>query len=166
MITRKQLDLEEVLAYVGITGLPKAVNLEKSKRVWATAILEVRKNNGTSSYAYTYNRYGAEPHFVKIWGSTGAIIEIMSVHPIYYLSKEYIPKFNGREEMDKYIATEYGLDINYVKTLDDDKIKTLVYNRAIDAEITFIKQEGEDEYKLKQLSQNEKIFKEITGDKK
>ena len=163
MITQKEKYLLEVLEYAGLTTLPKRFDPEKDKKVWVDAILEVRKVDGSSSYAYAKNVYGKSPRYVKVWGKSAAIAEILGVYPVSFLSKEYIPVMSNRKDVVSFIARMYGASEAKVASYTDDELKTLAYAAAIKNQQIALSQSGKDKYVLEnQMSYEEAVDKSKT----
>lgn len=143
MIKQSEKDLQVILGYAGLSKLPKAFDAEKSKKVWIDAILEVRKCDCTVSYAYAYNVFGKSPRIIKLAGTSAAIREIVSVHPINYLTKEFLPDLSTKEEIIDYLTSVYNVPKEKVQMCDGDELKTLLYTSCIEKQIMSIKQEKE-----------------------
>lgn len=141
MLTQKDNDLQEILGYANLTRLPRALDTSKSKKVWVDGILEVRKVDCTVSYAYAYNRYGRDPFIVRTVGTAAAIREILSVHPINYLTKEFLPDVSSREDIIGYLSTVYGMRREDLSGMDADRLKLLLYTSCVDRQIDSIKME-------------------------
>lgn len=165
MITRKQKEEREILEYAGVTSMPRVWIKDKSNRIWVSAIIEIRKVDMTTSYAFAYNRYNLTPKYIKVLGTSSGIKEIISIHPVSYLDKAYLPKFNSIEELREQISKLYNVDIKTVNKYSEDVIINLAYNYAIEWQVMKLKQEGSDKYTLNNFMKNEKIFREITEGK-
>lgn len=140
MITRETIDLQNILDYANVVKLPKEWHEETSKKVWVDAIIKVKKSDCTTSYAYCYNNYGEEPKIVKVEGTAAMIVGFENIYPINYLSKDFFPKFETREEIVEYVAKAYNGNVEDTGALSDEEIKTLAYSYAINRQIMFMKE--------------------------
>lgn len=152
-----------VLEYTGVTTLPRRWVEGKSTRVWVTAILEVRKIDGTESYAVADNVYGGDPHYKKAFGTASAINTILGIYPLSYLEKDYIPQAKNADELRAFFAEATSISAEKLAGLSDAQLKTLTYNYAIMKQRVNTSAAGKDQYRLKRMIQNAKIYKEITG---
>lgn len=162
MITKKEQNLLEVLEYTGLTTLPKKFDPEKGKKVWVDAILEVRKIDGSSSYAYAKNVYGKKPRYVKVWGNSAAIVEVLSVHPVSFLSKEFMPAMANRKDVVSFVARMFGASEEKVASYSDEDLKTLAFTAAIKNQQMVLAQGGKDKYVL----ENQMSYEEATNKSK
>lgn len=165
MLTKKEKDLMSVLEYAGVASLPRLWVSGRSNRIWVSAILEVRKVDGSESYAFADNVYGREPHYRKVWGNMAAISSIVGIHPTQYLEKDYIPQFKTIEDLRKLMAIAYDVPEEVIAKYSDEDVKNLAYNNALSRQRMFMAQEGEEKYRNKQRIENAKIYREITGSK-
>lgn len=140
MITEKELELQEILDYTNVTKLPKAYDEAKSKKIWVDAIIEIRKKNGTTSYAYAYNDYGHAPIYKKMVGGMSVITGIANIYPLNYLSKDFLPHFENRDDIVKYVSEAYKTDMEKINALEDDGLKTLAYSYAIKRQIMYMEE--------------------------
>ena len=141
MIEQKDKDLQEILSYANLTRLPRALDTTKSKKVWVDAILEVRKVDCTVSYVYAYNRYGQFPMVTRAVGTAAAIREVLSIHPINYLTKEFLPDVSTRDEIIKYLSAMYNEDGKVLDAMSGDELKTLLYASCVDRQADSIRME-------------------------
>lgn len=162
MITKKEQSLLEVLEYTGLTTLPKKFDPEKGKKVWVDAILEVRKVDGSSSYAYAKNVYGKKPRYIKVWGNSAAIVEVLSIHPVSFLSKEFMPVMANRKDVVNFVARMFGASTEKVASYSDEDLKTLAYSAAIKNQQMVLAQGGKDKYVL----ENQMSYEEATNKSK
>lgn len=165
MITNKEKELMAALEYAGVASMPKPWVSGKSNRIWVSAILEVRKIDGSESYAFADNIYGKEPRYKKVWGNTAAIVGIVSIHPTSYLERDYIPQFKTMDDLRKLMAVAYNVSEDVIAKYSDDDVKNLAYNNALARQRMFMAQEGEEKYRNKEKIENAKIYREITGSK-
>ena len=140
MITRETLDLRNILDYANVVKLPKEWHEDSSKKIWVDAILKIRKSDCTTTYAYAYNNYGDDPKIVRVEGTASMIAEILGIYPINYLTKDFMPKFETRDEIIDYVTKAYNNDKKDIDALTDDEIKTLAYSYAIGRQIAYMKQ--------------------------
>lgn len=140
MITKQEKDLISALEYAGIAELPKEWQQGKSKRIWVAAILKIRKSDMSTSYAFAYNNYNSTPQYVKVWGASAAIAEILGIYPTAYLEKDYLPTFKDNEDKNAKLAIIYDVPKEQFANLTDDEARELTIKYAIGRQILFMKQ--------------------------
>lgn len=141
MITKQEKDLISALEYANIAELPKEWQQGKSKRIWVSAILKIRKSDMSTSYAFAYNNYNSSPQYVKVWGAAAAIAEVIGIYPIAYLEKDYLPTFKDKADMLAKLAVIYDIPQEKLDSLTDEQAKELTVKYAIGRQILFMKQQ-------------------------
>lgn len=107
MSTLKEKTLLDALSFVGLRTLPTKAEKEDN---YLSAIVEVAKIDGTTSYALQKTREDLTKYIAKDFGTISTIKEIVSIHPFEFLKEKYV--FNGttKEEKIQYLKKMYDND--------------------------------------------------------
>lgn len=105
MSTLKEKTLLDALSFVSLRTLP--TKAEKEDNNYLSAIVEVVKVDGTTSYALQKTREDLTKYIAKDFGTISTIKEIVSIHPFEFLKEKYV--FNGttKEEKIEYLKKMY-----------------------------------------------------------
>lgn len=104
MSTFKEKTLLDALSFVSLRTLPTKVEDDDN---YLSAIVEVAKVDGTTSYALQKTRDDLTKYIAKDFGTISTIKEIVSIHPFEFLKEKYV--FNGttKEEKIQYLKKMY-----------------------------------------------------------
>lgn len=104
MSTLKEKTLLDALSFVSLRTLPTKAEDDDN---YLSAIVEVVKVDGTTSYALQKTREDLTKYIAKDFGTISTIKEIISIHPFEFLKEKYV--FNGttKEEKIEYLKKMY-----------------------------------------------------------
>jgi hypothetical protein len=104
MSTLKEKTLLDALSFVSLRTLPTKAEEDDN---YLSAIVEVVKVDGTTSYALQKTRDDLTKYIAKDFGTISTIKEIVSIHPFEFLKEKYV--FNGttKEEKIQYLKKMY-----------------------------------------------------------
>lgn len=122
MISRIEEDsLYEALNYLRLSEMPDEYNPE-SGNIWVKSLVRVRKMDTSISYAVALNNGRGGYRFVKDFGRTSQIIEVLNNFPLAFLEKRDIPSFRRQEDFIEFLK-EYGYDEDECRSLISRKDK-------------------------------------------
>lgn len=109
----------------------------KDGEIFVRALVRVLKSNNREAYCYAINDGTNNPVIKKSFGSVAQIVRIISIHPLSVLNRNYIPKFNEKNEVRMHLCRA-GESNDYLSRLFNEnteenkaKIKALVIKYSI-----------------------------------
>lgn len=125
----KEESLKRALEATQSLELPRQMTSEET-RFWIEAIILVRKQNATLSYAVAKHRGDGSINFTQDFGLMSPIAGVVSIHPYLYLDDAFVPDGDA-EYLRHKIAGYYS---------NDPEKKERILN-ATEEELEFIKVE-------------------------
>lgn len=133
MTNKDRLEFE-VCQELGIPCIPPKLNPDDD-RVWVYAVAKIITYDMRHSYAVVKNGVVGSPIILRTFTSGGCAM-IESLHPYRHLNKEFLPKKKDNASIRSFIAKSYGVPQEEVDALPDDKIRNLMLNYSIEAQIS------------------------------
>lgn len=104
MSTLKEKTLLDALSFVSLRTLPTKAEEDDN---YLSAIVEVVKVDGTTSYALQKTREDLTKYIAKDFGTISTIKEIVSIHPFEFLKEKYVFSGTTKEEKIQYLKKMY-----------------------------------------------------------
>lgn len=104
MSTLKEKTLLDALSFVSLRTLPTKTEDDDN---YLSAIVEVVKVDGTTSYALQKTREDLTKYIAKDFGTISTIKEIVSIHPFEFLKEKYVFSGTTKEEKIQYLKKMY-----------------------------------------------------------
>ena len=104
MSTLKEKTLLDALSFVSLRTLPTKAEDDDN---YLSAIVEVVKVDGTTSYALQKRRQDLTKYIAKDFGTISTIKEIVSIHPFEFLKEKYVFSGTTKEEKIQYLKKMY-----------------------------------------------------------
>lgn len=104
MSTLKEKTLLDALSFVSLRTLPTKAEDDDN---YLSAIVEVVKVDGTTSYALQKTREDLTKYIAKDFGTISTIKEIVSIHPFEFLKEKYVFSGTTKEEKIQYLKKMY-----------------------------------------------------------
>lgn len=104
MSTLKEKTLLDALSFVSLRTLPTKAEEDDN---YLSAIVEVVKVDGTTSYALQKTREDLTKYIAKDFGTISTIKEIVSIHPFEFLKEKYVFSGTTKEEEIQYLKKMY-----------------------------------------------------------
>lgn len=104
MSTLKEKTLLDALSFVSLRTLPTKAEEDDN---YLSAIVEVVKVDGTTSYALQKTREDLTKYIAKDFGTISTIKEIISIHPFEFLKEKYVFSGTTKEEKIQYLKKMY-----------------------------------------------------------
>lgn len=94
----KEKSLLDALSFCDLRQLPEE---DKKEFIWVRALGLVEKVNGTSNYVVLRANSVTDYSIVKDFGSTAAIVRVVSVYPYEFLDSKFLPDFKGAKKEER-----------------------------------------------------------------
>lgn len=122
MVSKLEQSLFEVLDHTKQPALPELLKEDETK-VWAEAIVLVKKTNASTNYAYAINNGFGKPDIARDFGDVCAIHSVTEIYPYKFLQPKYTPDLRSTEKVDEYLTVRYkNTDkADYIKELIESK---------------------------------------------
>ena len=104
MSTLKEKTLLDALSFVSLRTLPTKAEDDDN---YLSAIVEVVKVDGTTSYALQKTREDLTNYIAQDFGTISTIKEIVSIHPFEFLKEKYVFSGTTKEEKIQYLKKMY-----------------------------------------------------------
>lgn len=161
-LDKLQTELRAALDYLNISQIPEKLSSEE-KRIWVTALLEVRKSDFSRSYAIGRNIYGKSPKIYKTFGNPAMIKQIVNIYPITWLESKFVPAIKSKDDVIDYITKYYNVQREAVAKQNNEDLKSLLYSSAIERQSLSQNEKAGEAYELPVFKGTEEIFMEIGG---
>lgn len=149
-MTYEEKTLAEAMSYAKVPKLPEEYKATGIK-IWARAIVKVKKYNGRSNYALAVNDGSGSPRIVKDFGEMIGIKTFEAIYPYEYVTDEKMPSLRNKKDIIAFLGV-YGYN--------EDDITALLANTDAEGNAKTDEQKSSDKALVK--SYIEKIaLKEI-----
>ena len=132
----KDLSLSKALSALSLPELPKQYRDDCSE-YWLEAIVLVRKQNLSNSYAVAKRGADGKIIYKADFGDISPISGLISIHPYMYLNKSVYMPFENVEQMRQALVQYIGADeeaIEAVEELPDSEVEYQMLQIAIEAQ--------------------------------
>lgn len=126
--------LWEALEYCKCHELPDEL---KDGEIFVKAIVKVLKSNSMEGFCIAVNDGTGKPDIKKSFGSVAQIVQVLSIHPLSVLDRNYVPSFGNIDDVTNFLLRR-GENYEYIKSLvdsdkteDKEKLKALVIRHCI-----------------------------------
>ncbi len=133
-MTQEEKTLADALSYAKVVELP-AEYKATSMKIWARAIVKVKKYNGRCNYALAINDGSGSPRVVKDFGEMVGIKTFEGIYPYEYVTDEKMPSLRNKKDIIAFLAM-YGYE--------EEKIATLLGNTDAEGNAKTDEQKAED----------------------
>lgn len=107
MRSKTRESLIKALSYCSLRELPE---MDSGEDIWIKALAIVEKSTGEECLvSLSKDPYTLKNKVSRDFGSTGAIVKYISIHPYLYLSDNFMPKFRDKNKDSR---------VEYLKRLD------------------------------------------------
>ena len=132
----KDLSLSKALSALSLPELPKQYR-DDCGEYWLEAIVLVRKQNLSNSYAVAKRGADGKIVYKADFGDVSPISGLISIHPYMYLNKSVYMPFENVEQMRKALIQYIGADeeaVEAVEELPDSEVEYQMLQIAIEAQ--------------------------------
>ena len=136
MANIKDLSLSKALSALSLPELPKQYR-DDCGEYWLEAIVLVRKQNLSNSYAVAKRGADGKIIYKADFGDISPISGLISIHPYMYLNKSVYMPFENVEQMRKALIQYIGADeeaVEAVEELPDSEVEYQMLQIAIEAQ--------------------------------
>lgn len=114
-MTYEEKTLAEAMSYAKVPKLPEEYKATGMK-IWARAIVKVKKYNGRSNYALAVNDGSGSPRVVKDFGEMVGIKTFEAIYPYEYVTDEKMPSLRNKKDIIAFLGV-YGYNEGDITTL-------------------------------------------------
>lgn len=107
--------LAEAMSYAKVPKLPEEYKTTGMK-IWARAIVKVKKYNGRSNYALAVNDGSGSPRVVKDFGEMVGIKTFEAIYPYEYVTDEKMPSLRNKKDIIAFLGV-YGYNEDDIAAL-------------------------------------------------
>ena len=132
----KDLSLSKALSALSLPELPKQYR-DDCGEYWLEAIVLVRKQNLSNSYAVAKRGADGKIVYKADFGDVSPISGLISIHPYMYLNKSVYMPFENVEQMRQALIQYIGADeeaVEAVEELTDSEVEYQMLQIAIEAQ--------------------------------
>ena len=132
----KDLSLSKALSALSLPELPKQYR-DDCGEYWLEAIVLVRKQNLSNSYAVAKRGADGKIVYKADFGDVSPISGLISIHPYMYLNKSVYMPFENVEQMRQALVQYIGADeeaVEAVEELPDSEVEYQMLQIAIEAQ--------------------------------
>lgn len=132
----KDLSLSKALSALSLPELPKQYR-DDCGEYWLEAIVLVRKQNLSNSYAVAKRGADGKIVYKADFGDVSPISGLISIHPYMYLNKSVYMPFENVEQMRQALIQYIGADeeaVEAVEELPDSEVEYQMLQIAIEAQ--------------------------------
>lgn len=132
----KDLSLSKALSALSLPELPKQYR-DDCGEYWLEAIVLVRKQNLSNSYAVAKRGADGKIVYKADFGDVSPISGLISIHPYMYLNKSVYMPFENVEQMRQALVQYIGGDeeaVEAVEELPDSEVEYQMLQIAIEAQ--------------------------------
>lgn len=132
----KDLSLSKALSALSLPELPKQYR-DDCGEYWLEAIVLVRKQNLSNSYAVAKRGADGKIVYKADFGDVSPISGLISIHPYMYLNKSVYMPFENVEQMRQALIRYIGADeeaVEAVEELTDSEVEYQMLQIAIEAQ--------------------------------
>lgn len=132
----KDLSLSKALSALSLPELPKQYR-DDCGEYWLEAIVLVRKQNLSNSYAVAKRGADGKIIYKADFGDISPISGLISIHPYMYLNKSVYMPFENVEQMRQALVQYIGADeeaVEAVEELPDSEVEYQMLQIAIEAQ--------------------------------
>ena len=132
----KDLSLSKALSALSLPELPKQYR-DDCGEYWLEAIVLVRKQNLSNSYAVAKRGADGKIVYKADFGDVSPISGLISIHPYMYLNKSVYMPFENVEQMRKALIQYIGADeeaVEAVEEFPDSEVEYQMLQIAIEAQ--------------------------------
>lgn len=136
MANIKDLSLSKALSALSLPELPKQYR-DDCGEYWLEAIVLVRKQNLSNSYAVAKRGADGKIVYKADFGDVSPISGLISIHPYMYLNKSVYMPFENVEQMRQALVQYIGADeeaVEAVEELPDSEVEYQMLQIAIEAQ--------------------------------
>ena len=131
--------MAEAISYAKVPKLPEEYKATGLK-IWARAIVRVKKYNGRSNYALAVNDGSGSPRVVKDFGEMVGIKTFEAIYPYEYVTDEKMPSLRNKKDIIAFLGV-YGYN--------EDDITALLSNTDAEGNAKTDEQKASDKATVK-----------------
>lgn len=121
MINLEEDSLYAALNHLRLSEMPDEYDID-SGNIWVKSLVRVQKRDTTISYAIALNDGRGGYKFIKDFGRTSPIVQVLNNYPLVFLEKRDMPSLRKQDDFIEFLK-KYGYDEDECRELISRKDK-------------------------------------------